>query len=122
MLSLLKGKGYRQVSLSVQKDNYAVRLYEGLGFETVKTTDGDCLMLCSFDEGANSGTSRLVSAPPTYSSAALRGISEVLLRLGTLPCGLGLPEVKLQLVAADVLGLLLQPYLVDDPRHRILAI
>jgi len=53
MLSLLKGKGYRQVSLSVQKDNYAVRMYEGLGFNTIKTADDDYLMLCSFDEEAN---------------------------------------------------------------------
>lgn len=32
MLDLLKSKGYIRTSLSVQKENYAVRMYQSLGF------------------------------------------------------------------------------------------
>ena len=35
MLSLLKGKGYESVSLSVQQANAAVRMYQRLGFQIV---------------------------------------------------------------------------------------
>ena len=35
MLLLLKQAGYRRASLSVQKENYACRLYEKLGFEII---------------------------------------------------------------------------------------
>nr|WP_330366860.1 hypothetical protein [Butyrivibrio sp. WCD3002] len=31
MLELLKEKGYKQTSLSVQKANYAVKMYENVG-------------------------------------------------------------------------------------------
>lgn len=47
MLDLLYGKGYRQVSLSVQKANPAVRLYARLGFETVKETEEEYIMICN---------------------------------------------------------------------------
>ena len=33
MLDLLKKSGYRRVSLSVQKENFAVNLYRKVGFE-----------------------------------------------------------------------------------------
>ena len=32
MLSLLSSLGYRRTSLSVQKENYALRLYKSLGY------------------------------------------------------------------------------------------
>ena len=35
MLALLKEKGYRRASLAVQKANYAVHMYEKVGFKTV---------------------------------------------------------------------------------------
>ena len=35
MLRILKDKGYKQVLLSVQKANYAVRMYQKTGFEIV---------------------------------------------------------------------------------------
>ena len=35
MLDLLKRCGYSQTSLSVQKDNYALRMYEKLGFSII---------------------------------------------------------------------------------------
>ena len=40
MLALLKGKGYTRASLAVQKANYAVRIYEKVGFKTVGENDG----------------------------------------------------------------------------------
>ena len=45
MLKLLKEKGYAAVSLSVQKANPAVRLYRRLGFETVRETDEEYIMI-----------------------------------------------------------------------------
>lgn len=35
MLELLKEQGYKKASLAVQKANYAVKMYEKLGFRTV---------------------------------------------------------------------------------------
>ena len=46
MLNLLKEKGYRQASLAVQKANYAVRMYEKVGFKTVDENDEEYIMLC----------------------------------------------------------------------------
>ena len=46
MLTLLKTKGYKQVSLSVQKANYARKLYLKLGFQIVKTNEEDEIMVC----------------------------------------------------------------------------
>lgn len=47
MLTLLKTEGYKQVSLSVQKANYARKLYLKLGFEIVKTNEEDEIMVCN---------------------------------------------------------------------------
>ena len=46
MLKLLKDKGYRQASLSVQKANYAVNMYTKAGFEVVGENDEEYIMLC----------------------------------------------------------------------------
>ena len=46
MLQLLKRDGYPQVSLSVQKANYAFRMYQKAGFEVVKETGEEYLMVC----------------------------------------------------------------------------
>ena len=46
MLDLLKAKGYPSVSLSVSKDNPAVRFHQRLGFVTVEEREDDYLMLC----------------------------------------------------------------------------
>lgn len=35
MLKLLKNKGYKKVSLAVQKENYALRMYHNVGFKTI---------------------------------------------------------------------------------------
>lgn len=46
MLDLLRSKGYKQASLAVQKANYAVKLYEKVGFVTVDENDEEFIMLC----------------------------------------------------------------------------
>ena len=46
MLELLKEQGYRKASLAVQKANYAVRLYEKLGFRTVSENAEEYIMVC----------------------------------------------------------------------------
>ena len=44
MLAELRQAGYRQASLSVQKENYAVRMYKKLGFRVVDENDSEYLM------------------------------------------------------------------------------
>ena len=39
-------QGYKQVSLSVQKMNYAVRMYLKVGFEIVDENDEEYIMIC----------------------------------------------------------------------------
>ena len=46
MLQLLRRDGYPQVSLSVQKANYAFRMYRKAGFEVLKETGEEYLMVC----------------------------------------------------------------------------
>lgn len=46
MLQFLKEKGYKQTSLSVQKANYAVNMYQKLGFEVVDENDEEYIMVC----------------------------------------------------------------------------
>ena len=46
MLDLLRQKGYRQVSLSVQKANYALGMYRKAGFEALADRGDELLMVC----------------------------------------------------------------------------
>lgn len=46
MLSKLKTLGYKQASLSVQKMNYAVRMYSNVGFEIIDENDEEYIMIC----------------------------------------------------------------------------
>ena len=46
MLALLKAQGYARASLAVQKANYAVKMYRNLGFQTVKETAEEYIMVC----------------------------------------------------------------------------
>ena len=46
MLRILKDRGYKQVSLSVQKANYAVDMYKKTGFEIVDEKGEEYIMLC----------------------------------------------------------------------------
>lgn len=47
MLKLLKEKGYDKVSLAVQKDNYAVKMYKNVGFEIIDENEEEYIMICS---------------------------------------------------------------------------
>ena len=46
MLACLKEKGYAQASLAVQKANYAVRMYEKVGFKVVSENEEEYIMVC----------------------------------------------------------------------------
>ena len=45
LIATLKSKGYSQVSLSVQKDNYAVKMYQKVGFTILKEVDEEYIMV-----------------------------------------------------------------------------
>lgn len=45
MMDLLRKEKYAQVSLSVQKENYALRMYEKAGFKIVEDRDEEVLMV-----------------------------------------------------------------------------
>ena len=53
MLALLKREGYKQASLAVQKVNYAVKMYKNTGFETIRETDEEYIMLCRLAPDSN---------------------------------------------------------------------
>lgn len=46
MLSKLKQKSYNKTSLSVQKANYAVKMYEKVGYEIVSENEEEYIMVC----------------------------------------------------------------------------
>lgn len=45
MLLFLKNKGYKKISLSVQKANYAVNMYQKIGFEVVRENEEEYIMI-----------------------------------------------------------------------------
>lgn len=45
ILDLLKSHGYKKVSLSVQKANYAAKLYQKVGFEIVRENEEEYIMV-----------------------------------------------------------------------------
>ena len=47
MLALLKSHGYKHISLSVQKANYAARMYQKIGFEIVRENEEEYIMVYS---------------------------------------------------------------------------
>lgn len=49
MLWILKERGYEQASLSVQKANYAAKMYRKFGFEVVDENQEEYLMLKKFN-------------------------------------------------------------------------
>lgn len=49
MLARLKSKGYQQCSLAVQKDNYAFKMYQKLGFRVIGESEEEYIMLYRFD-------------------------------------------------------------------------
>ena len=48
MLRLLKDKGYAKASLAVQKDNYAVKMYQKVGFAVVDENEEEYIMTYEF--------------------------------------------------------------------------
>ena len=46
MLDLLRKDGYKSVSLSVQKANYALRMYQKAGFQILSQDAEEAIMLC----------------------------------------------------------------------------
>ena len=46
MLEALRNDGYKQASLSVQKSNYAVKMYQKVGFEILRENDEEYIMVC----------------------------------------------------------------------------
>ena len=50
LLEELSGRGFRAVSLSVQRDNPAARLYLRLGFRTVAEHGGEWVMRCDLGD------------------------------------------------------------------------
>ena len=49
MLSLLKTHGYKRVSLSVQKANYAAKMYRKIGFKIIRENEEEWIMLWQED-------------------------------------------------------------------------
>lgn len=47
VLALLKSYGYKQVSLSVQNANYAVKLYLKVGFAIIRENEEEYIMMNS---------------------------------------------------------------------------
>ena len=48
----LKAQGYKRASLSVQKANYAVRMYKKFGFAIVDENEEEYIMVCELQGGA----------------------------------------------------------------------
>ena len=48
MLNALDQAGYKQASLAVQKENYAVKMYKNLGFEVIDENEEEYIMLYKF--------------------------------------------------------------------------
>ena len=46
MLDLLREQGYSKASLAVQKANYAVKMYEKVGFKTIDENEEEYIMVC----------------------------------------------------------------------------
>lgn len=46
MLAELRERGYEKTSLAVQKANYAVRMYQNVGFEFVDENEEEYIMVC----------------------------------------------------------------------------
>ena len=47
MLKLLREKGYQKTSLTVQKNNYAVKMYKKVGFRIVDENEQEYIMACN---------------------------------------------------------------------------
>jgi len=50
MIECLQEHGYKQASLSVSKENYAVRMYQNLGFQILDERETDYLMVLNLEK------------------------------------------------------------------------
>ena len=50
ILALLRSHGYKKVSLSVQKANYAVKMYQKIGFEIVRENEEELVMIIKWKQ------------------------------------------------------------------------
>ena len=46
MLELLREEGFKKASLAVQKANYAIRMYEKVGFKIIDENEEEFIMVC----------------------------------------------------------------------------
>ena len=58
MLKHLQQAGYRQASLSVQKENYAADMYRKLGFQTIDENEEEYIMVYRFPNGTDTAHKR----------------------------------------------------------------
>lgn len=64
LIALLREKGYEKISLSVQKANYAVRMYERAGFRTIRENGDEYIMVCDLlHESENDGSDEDIHDP-----------------------------------------------------------
>lgn len=49
LLSILKSRGYKQTSLAVQKANYALKMYQSLGYKIVDENEQEYIMICNLE-------------------------------------------------------------------------
>lgn len=47
MIAILKKKGYKKASLAVQQANYAIKMYQQVGFEIVDKNEEEYIMVCN---------------------------------------------------------------------------
>jgi ribosomal protein S18 acetylase RimI-like enzyme len=47
LIELVRSKGYFKISLAVQKDNYAFKMYRKVGFEVVGENEQENIMVCN---------------------------------------------------------------------------
>ena len=48
MINVLNQAGYKQASLAVQKENYAVKMYENIGFTVIDENEEEYIMIYKF--------------------------------------------------------------------------
>jgi len=49
MIGYLRAKGYSKTSFAVQKDNYAVKMYQKVGFEISAENEQEYIMICNLN-------------------------------------------------------------------------
>ncbi len=53
MLKLLRDKGFKKASLAVQKDNYALKMYQNIGFQIIGENEEEFLMIYNINKKTN---------------------------------------------------------------------